>query len=80
MNKLGLGLAKDNGDELNVRDEAIEINRSNGILKIGKISVPVRTPKEIALMPNPLYYENPSQTVALQEMLRIILSLTIPYY
>ena len=75
LNRLGLDVADyDNssgGDGTNFSgNRCIKIRRSDGILSIGNVSVPVRTPKEIALMPNPLYYENPSQTAVLQEMLR----------
>ena len=69
MRKLGLGCSE-GGNTFTSGDETIIIRRKQEKLTVGNVTVSTRQPTEIALVPNPLYFENETQSRTLQEMLR----------
>ena len=68
-------LGLQNREKKSPKPDAIEISTDNEYLSIGSLKVEKRTPSDIALVPNPMYFENETQTKELQKLL---ISYTIP--
>jgi len=73
MHAAGIRISHDNKDSSSTTD-AITITTSDTHLTIGDVSVPIHQPTRPEMVPDPLFFEIPSHTIVLQNMLRDIVS------